>query len=48
MRGPKSALQPKDGRDALKVGEPMEENAYIDAARLAVYDLPPGWQMVLD
>lgn len=45
---PDGALQPKDGRYGLKVGEPMEENAYIDAARLTVYDLPPGWQMVLD
>ena len=26
----------------------MEENAYLDAARLAIYDLPPDWRMVLD
>ena len=26
----------------------MEEAAYIDAARLSVYDLPPGWDLVLD
>ena len=26
----------------------MEEVAYIDAARLVAYDLPPGWSMVLD
>ncbi len=35
-------------RLALKITEPMEEVAYLDAARLIVYDLPPGWQMVLD
>ena len=45
---PEGLLQAKDGRYQLKIGEPMEENAYLDAARLAVYDLPPGWQMVLD
>src|SRR5262245_841366 len=32
----------------LKITEPMEEVAYIDSARLVAYDLPPGWQMVLD
>jgi hypothetical protein len=26
----------------------MEEAAYLDAARLTLYDLPPGWRMVLD
>jgi hypothetical protein len=26
----------------------MEETAYLDAARLVAYDLPPGWDMVLD
>ena len=45
---PDGALQAKDDRYELKIAEPMEENAYIDAARLAIYDLPPGWQMVLD
>jgi tetratricopeptide (TPR) repeat protein len=35
-------------RLALKITEPMEEVAYLDSARLFVYDLPPGWQMVLD
>jgi tetratricopeptide (TPR) repeat protein len=45
---PEGSLQPVDGRYLLKIGEPMEEIAYIDTARLAVYDLPPGWQMVLD
>ena len=45
---PAGLLQPRDGKYALKVVEPMEEAAYIDALRLAVYDLPPGWQMALD
>jgi len=41
-------LAARDGRYALKLGEPMEENVYLDAARLTVFDLPPGWDMVLD
>ena len=41
-------LMPRDGRYQLKLAEPMEENVYLDAARLTVYDLPPGWDMVLD
>jgi tetratricopeptide (TPR) repeat protein len=38
----------RDGRLAVKLAEPMEETAYIDAVRLVAYDLPPGWQLVLD
>ncbi|HUE84718.1 MAG TPA: FG-GAP-like repeat-containing protein [Vicinamibacterales bacterium] len=45
---PEGALAPRDGRYQLKIGEPMEEVAYLDAASLVAYDLPPGWQMVLD
>lgn len=41
-------LAARDGRYRVKLGEPMEEAAYIDAARLSVYDLPPGWEMALD
>ena len=41
-------LAPHDGRYRLKLAEPMEENAYLDAARLRVFDLPPDWSMVLD
>ena len=41
-------LEPRDGRYLLKLAEPMEEAAYLDFAALTVYDLPPGWQMVLD
>ena len=42
------ALTARDGYYQLKLGEPMEENVYLDAARLTVFDLPPGWDMVLD
>jgi tetratricopeptide (TPR) repeat protein len=45
---PDGLLQAKNKRYELKIAEPMEENAYIDAARLAIYDLPPDWQMLLD
>lgn len=41
-------LAAKDGRYQIKLGEPMEETAYIDAARLYAYDLPPGWGIALD
>ena len=42
------ALAPRDGRYHVKLTEPMEENAYLDSARLTVYDLPRGWSLVLD
>jgi len=48
---PEGLLQarPDDaGRFELKITEPMEEVVYLDAVRLVAYDLPPGWQMVLD
>lgn len=45
---PPTAIEPKDGRYQVKLAEPMEETAYLDAARLTVYDLPPAWSMVLD
>ena len=43
-----ASLVARDGRYALKLAEPMEENAYLDSARLTVYDLPTGWDIVLD
>lgn len=43
-----TALAVRDGRYALKLGEPMEENVYLDSARLTVYDVPEGWDIVLD
>jgi tetratricopeptide (TPR) repeat protein len=45
---PPDALAPRNGRLVLKLGEPMEEIAYLDAARLVAYDLPPGWLMTVD
>ncbi len=45
---PGDALQPRAGRYQIKLGEPMEEVCYLDAARLRAYDLPPGWKMTLD
>ncbi len=45
---PEGALVPRDGTYQLKIGEPMEEIAYLDSAALVAYDLPPGWRMVLD
>jgi hypothetical protein len=45
---PDGLLQPREGRYRLKIGEPMEEAAYLDSMRLAAWDLPPGWSMVLD
>jgi len=45
---PIDAIAARDGRFELRIDEPMEEVAYIDAARLVAYDLPPGWQVALD
>lgn len=38
----------RDGEYRLKIAEPMEEAAYLDHVSLHVYDLPPGWALVLD
>jgi Tfp pilus assembly protein PilF len=32
----------------IRLGEPMEEACYLDAARLVAWDLPAGWSMTLD
>lgn len=45
---PANALQPRGEQYVLKLGEPMEEACYLDAARLVAYDLPPGWDMTID
>ena len=45
---PPDSIAPRNGRFELKIAEPMEEIAYIDTARLQIYDLPPGWSMSLD
>lgn len=41
-------LDARDGRYQIKLTEPMEETAYLDAATLDVFELPAGWSMVLD
>lgn len=41
-------LQPKDGRYIVKIGEPMEETLFLDAAFIEVVDVPKGWNIVLD
>ena len=45
---PEGALRPRSGRFLIKIGEPMEETAYIDSVRLVAHDLPPGWSMALN
>lgn len=45
---PRGLPRERDGRLVLKITEPMEENAYLDAVTLEVVDLPPGWDMVTD
>lgn len=45
---PAGSLEPQNGRLLIKLTEPMEEAAYMDAVRLKAYHLPPGWSMVLD
>ncbi|MGH8496006.1 MAG: hypothetical protein ACREVN_07700, partial [Gammaproteobacteria bacterium] len=48
FRLPRGLVEARNGRYAFKLTEPMEETAYVDALRLHVYDLPPGWSMALD
>ncbi|MFM9179704.1 MAG: tetratricopeptide repeat protein [Phycisphaerales bacterium] len=48
MLGHGAALAPRDGAYEVRLGEPMEEACYLDAARLAAFDVPDGWEMVLD
>ena len=45
---PENAIAPRDGRYEVKIGEPMQEIAYLDHARLQVYDLAPGWGLTLN
>lgn len=45
---PSGAVRARDGRILLKLTEPMEEAAYLDAVRLVAYDVPPGWSMSVD
>ncbi len=46
--GPEAMLSPREGRFEIRLGEPMEEACYLDAARLVAWELPPGWSMTLD
>ena len=48
MLGGADALAPTGGCYEVRLGEPMEEACYLDAARLAAWDIPAGWQMTLD
>ena len=48
FRLPDGLLVERDGYYQLKLTEPMEENAYLDSARLHIYDLPVGWSMIMD
>lgn len=45
---PGNLLAAKDGHYVIKIGEPMEEIAYLDSARLDAYDLPAGWDLFVD
>lgn len=45
---PQGLIKPHHGRYKIKITEPMEEIAYIDAAKLVAYDLPVDWQIILD
>ncbi|MCA9264596.1 MAG: VCBS repeat-containing protein [Planctomycetales bacterium] len=46
---PADLLKPRpNGHYEIRLGEPMEEAMYLDAARLVSYDLPPGFAMFLD
>ncbi len=41
-------LKPADGRFKFKLTEPMEENSYIDSMHLTAYDVPQGWDLIVD
>ncbi len=45
---PDGLARARDGRYAIKITEPMEENAYLDKLRMHVFDLPPGWNVIPD
>ncbi len=45
---PEGLARPREGRYAVKITEPMEENAYLDKLRMHVFDLPPGWDVIPD
>jgi tetratricopeptide (TPR) repeat protein len=45
---PEGSIAPRDGLYDIRLGEPMEEVCYLDAARLVRFDLPAGWSMTVD
>jgi len=45
---PEGLARAAEGRLKLKLTEPMPELTYLDRVGLVAWDLPPGWQMVLD
>lgn len=42
------SLAERNGHYVIKLTEPMEESAYLDAARIHVFDVPESWSIVLD
>ena len=46
--GPERVLAARGGAYEVRLGEPMEEACYLDAARLVAYDVPAGWELALD
>lgn len=46
--GDGSSLAARDGCFDIRLGEPMEEACYLDAARLVAWDVPSGWHLALD
>ncbi|MCP4148863.1 MAG: tetratricopeptide repeat protein [bacterium] len=45
---PRELPVPHTDRLKFKITEPMEEIIYLDTVGVKAYDLPPGWNMVLD
>ena len=45
---PESQLQPNQGYFEIKIGEPMEEVLYLDAAYIDVYDVPATHRLAID
>lgn len=44
----RTPLAERDGTFELRLGEPMEEACYLDAAALDEWWIPPGWHLCLD
>lgn len=45
---PSDVIALRDGQYQIKLMEPMEEVCYLESASLEVWDLPPGWDLVID